>query len=432
MAKKSLTLPLLLALLASLLLVASPAQAGGRITPSVAVRASATTVEVGEWVKLTGAVSGPSRFAPLRLQERIEGRWVSVDEARVRRNRTYAFRIPVYEPVTQYRVKVLRTSKLRPALSRPITLYGAEVPDPVEPDPEDPTDPPVDPEDPTDPPVDPEDPTDPPTDPEYPTDPPTDPQDPTLPEQDLAQLRYDLNVLINARRADAGLDPLNMEVSLNQYAQTWSEAQDQADAVSQRDSFADAPASFVVQDEFVTMNSMPASVVDFLEYQSPEMLYGDYRWIGIGMSPYNDEIGYWTLDFAVDKPTEPPAPEWTEEEVRQLILRDTNAFRAQHGLAPLQLMPQLNSVAQSWSRHMADTNTFQHNPSFAQQYPSGWRAAGENIAAGYDPTAVVQGWINSPGHRANLLGDYNYIGIGFAENANSTYKRYYTQNFARY
>lgn len=116
--------------------------------------------------------------------------------------------------------------------------------------------------------------------------------------------------------------------------------------------------------------------------------------------------------------------------VRNQILAQTNAFRAANGRAPLALMPGLNAVAQDWSVHMAATGTFEHRPSFASGYPSGWTGAAENIAAGQAADQVVDAWIKSDGHRKNLLGDYNYLGIGYA--TGGPYGRYYTQNFAKY
>lgn len=118
------------------------------------------------------------------------------------------------------------------------------------------------------------------------------------------------------------------------------------------------------------------------------------------------------------------------DRVRLLILQKTNEFRAQNGLVPLGLMPELNTVAQGWSTHMATSGDFKHNPTFSSSYPAGWSGGAENIAAGQSPDDVVTGWINSSGHRANLLGDYNYIGIGYA--TGGPYGRYYTQNFAKY
>lgn len=55
--------------------------------------------------------------------------------------------------------------------------------------------------------------------------------------------------------------------------------------------------------------------------------------------------------------------------------------------------------------------------------------AAENIAAGYtSPESVVEGWINSPGHRENILSDNKYLGVGLA--LGGIYGYYWTQCFA--
>ena len=114
------------------------------------------------------------------------------------------------------------------------------------------------------------------------------------------------------------------------------------------------------------------------------------------------------------------------------ILAETNAFRARNGKPALKLDAAISRVSQAWSQRMADTGTFEHNPAFAEQMPAGWRGVAENIAAGYAASEVVQGWIDSPGHRANLLGSYTHIGIGYVSKPGSPYTRYYTQNFGTY
>lgn len=115
---------------------------------------------------------------------------------------------------------------------------------------------------------------------------------------------------------------------------------------------------------------------------------------------------------------------------QSLILRETNEFRAANGKPPLASMPALDAVAQQWSEHMASSGDFAHRPDFTSAYPAGWTRAGENIAAGQTPEDVVDAWIDSPGHRANLLGDFTCLGVGYA--TGGPYGRYYTQNFARY
>lgn len=67
----------------------------------------------------------------------------------------------------------------------------------------------------------------------------------------------------------------------------------------------------------------------------------------------------------------------------------------------------------------------------AAGYP--WNACGENIAAGYStPEAAMQAWMNSPGHRANILSStFCDIGVGYAYAPPTTYQHYWTQDFGR-
>jgi len=115
----------------------------------------------------------------------------------------------------------------------------------------------------------------------------------------------------------------------------------------------------------------------------------------------------------------------------QRVLDDTNAIRAENGLAPLALNPSISAVSQAWSAKQAKADSMSHNPSYSSQIPSGWTKAAENVAAGYSyDTVVTQGWANSAGHRKNMLGDFTDIGIGIAKAADGT--TYFTQNFAKY
>ena len=118
------------------------------------------------------------------------------------------------------------------------------------------------------------------------------------------------------------------------------------------------------------------------------------------------------------------------EQVANIILADTNEFRAANGLAPLKLTPSISAVAQAWTQHQADTYTMDHNPNYGSQMPAGWSLAGENVAAGYAPQDVVNAWIASPGHRANLLGNYTDLGVGYAVDGDGS--AYFTQNFGNY
>lgn len=115
----------------------------------------------------------------------------------------------------------------------------------------------------------------------------------------------------------------------------------------------------------------------------------------------------------------------------QQVLDLTNAERAKRGLAPLSLNNSLNQSAELHSVDMATKNYFSHQGLDGSQPWDRMKAQGynysraaENIAFG-QPTAqeVVNAWMNSAGHRANILNsNLKDIGIGY-------YNGYWTQNF---
>jgi hypothetical protein len=130
----------------------------------------------------------------------------------------------------------------------------------------------------------------------------------------------------------------------------------------------------------------------------------------------------------------PPAPAAaaTQQETAaaiQRIIDDTNAVRAEVGLAPLRHSTAIDAVAQRWTEQQLANNAMSHNPDYAAQMPAGWRRAGENVAYGYSYDTVVAAWKASPGHYQNMVGDFTDIGVGYVD-VNG--KRFYTQNFGNY
>ncbi|MGP7815939.1 CAP domain-containing protein [Niallia sp. 01092] len=118
-----------------------------------------------------------------------------------------------------------------------------------------------------------------------------------------------------------------------------------------------------------------------------------------------------------------------EKEVVEL----TNKERAKNGLPALQLDTELSKVAKAKSQDMSTNNYFDHNsPTYGspfdmmKKFGISYKAAGENIAKGQKtPEEVVQAWMNSEGHRANILSNkFTHIGVGYVENGN-----YWTQQF---
>ena len=115
------------------------------------------------------------------------------------------------------------------------------------------------------------------------------------------------------------------------------------------------------------------------------------------------------------------------------VVRLVNAERSKTGLAPLTQDWQLSRVARYKSQDMKDLGYFSHtSPTYGSPFEMmksfgiTYRTAGENIAKGYStPEAVVKAWMNSPGHRANILNSsYTHLGVGYVAQGS-----YWTQMF---
>lgn len=119
------------------------------------------------------------------------------------------------------------------------------------------------------------------------------------------------------------------------------------------------------------------------------------------------------------------------------ILTHLNKFRASKKLAPVKYSITMSKVSNDWSRHLARTTSFYHNPkAFSdKRYVTGWNAGGEIIAARWDTSGkgLVNQWINSPPHRSIMLTkNLNTVGIGTARGAGKSYTVYGTVNFLGY
>lgn len=132
------------------------------------------------------------------------------------------------------------------------------------------------------------------------------------------------------------------------------------------------------------------------------------------------------------KPVQSPG---SEADYAEQVLELVNAARAEEGLSPLVLDQAVCAAATVRAQELI--GTFSHTrpngtSCFTVLDESGisYMAAGENIAAGQStPEAVVTAWMNSPGHRANILSDsFRKLGVGFVK-SESGYKYYWTQLF---
>ena len=115
------------------------------------------------------------------------------------------------------------------------------------------------------------------------------------------------------------------------------------------------------------------------------------------------------------------------------VLSLTNAARRAHGIGPLRAQSCVDGFASSWARYLAGHDAFRHQSLWPIINRCHRRGAGENIAwgSGYlSPAKVVDMWMHSPGHRANILnGRFHYLGVDAYRSAH-TGRTYVVQDFA--
>ncbi len=128
-----------------------------------------------------------------------------------------------------------------------------------------------------------------------------------------------------------------------------------------------------------------------------------------------------------------PTADSSVQNYEQEVIRLVNEIRVQNGLKPLTYDWELGRVARYKSQDMKDNHYFSHtSPVYGtpfqmmKNFGLSYRSAGENIAMGQtSPQTVVNAWMNSSGHRANILNaSYTHIGVGYVASGN-----YWTQMF---
>ena len=120
-----------------------------------------------------------------------------------------------------------------------------------------------------------------------------------------------------------------------------------------------------------------------------------------------------------------------ELEVFNLI----NAQRTKNGLSALKIDSEVQNVARIKAQDMVDNNYFSHtSPIYGspfdmlKSFKVSYKTAGENIAGNSSNSAAVNAWMNSSGHKANILNSgFNYTGIGVV--TGSKYGKIYVQMF---
>lgn len=125
-----------------------------------------------------------------------------------------------------------------------------------------------------------------------------------------------------------------------------------------------------------------------------------------------------------------------EQQVVDLV----NQERTSRGLPPLVIHYMLENAARAHSMDMGDHNFCRHDSSDGtswstriQQYGyTPFYGLAENVACGQaTPQQVVSAWMGSSGHRANILGDYQQVGVGYYYNGSAGYRYYWTMDFGK-
>ncbi|WP_406155228.1 CAP domain-containing protein [Streptomyces sp. NBC_00882] len=236
--------------------------------------------------------------------------------------------------------------------------------------------------------------------------------------------------LVNSARSTAGSPPVTLDPRLTDAARGHASAMASADrlgvegpdgvSVFQRLT-ATGYAYLTVGEHLVSGPRDPSEFVEYcLRTEQPRRTLHDPAFSHVGLAhATNGRSGdvYWTALWT--RPLMPADLTRTADEVVGL----TNRERARAGLPPLGVDPLLARAAQAYSTDMAVRAFYSHtSPEGTQPWDraaaagSTRRSIGENIACGQRSAAeVVEGWMNSPGHRANILKPgFTHIGIGFA------------------
>lgn len=260
----------------------------------------------------------------------------------------------------------------------------------------------------------------------------------------------------NAERARAGVSPLRSDPALNEVAQ------ERADSIAQKGALpSEAEASRqlgAVERRLVRAGYMAhgwvesivvsdGDLADVMAYwrgdpSFPDLLRADYSDLGLGVAKLGDAPLYLLIVA------------WPEEEiyarevrgltdlvaVKAEMLAGVNRLRAEAGVAPLVENPRLDAAAQDHAEDMLARGYYDHKSPEGKQVGDrlnaegySWRLAAENLAAGhFTVDSVLEAWMQSSGHRANLLrSNVTDFGFGLAVGPfDSRHRVLWVQTFA--
>lgn len=105
-----------------------------------------------------------------------------------------------------------------------------------------------------------------------------------------------------------------------------------------------------------------------------------------------------------------------------------NSLRASKGLSQLAVSGELVGVARNWTERMVQAGQISHNPNLGSQVGGNWTKLGENVGVGYDVDGLMQAFIDSSAHYANLVDPaWTHVGVGVVFGPDG--RMYTTHNF---
>lgn len=164
---------------------------------------------------------------------------------------------------------------------------------------------------------------------------------------------------------------------------------------------------------------------------------GDFTHMGVGVAQGKDGTYYFTQIFVkVDPNSILVLDDKIAAKLQVDIVELVNQHRATLGLNPLTISDVVAEQSTIHSKNMAVGKTRFSHDGFNKRADAIMEQIGgvgfaENVAYGQTTAeSVVEGWLNSPGHRKNIEGDFTHIGVGIAQAKDRTL--YYTQIFAKF
>ncbi|GAB6179087.1 hypothetical protein JCM14036_04060 [Desulfotomaculum defluvii] len=284
--------------------------------------------------------------------------------------------------------------------------------------------------------------------------------------------------LINEARSKAGLTALMVDQQLSLQAAKnleYYQRTGQSPSSTMLLDIAKSGGYSTIGQTIVRSNDVATMVQKQLVYYgSRSILNAKYNRIGLAFMDTSSGkicvqlLGYKPITEPIEKPEQPvPQPEPTPQpepaapqpepepqpepqpvpqeptsfmnDFQKQVVNLVNAERAKYGLQPLVAKEDLTKVAQAKAQDMYQSRYFSHtSPNYGspfdmmRKFGISYLAAGENIAMGQKtPEQVMQDWMNSSGHRANILNaKYNEIGVGVYQSY-SGYGYIWVQEFAR-